>query len=212
MNLHQINFIQIILLILIINYQAYLHVSQTKLINNLIQNNNLTPIMRQNIDMIIYHNYKNKTNTDAYLFYKKNYKLFRAVRFDVLKLYAQTGLIKAIRKFNGKSNFYQYSKIYVNSEMLKCISENNFNILPHSLKSSNKISKYTKLKYYITSFGSTNAEDEWKLNDVNIKIYNQDDGVTNKLLNIQIILNKFEPKIKRTFKSCFFMTLKLFLK
>ena len=70
MNFTLIIFIHIFLLINI-NCLAYLHVSQTILINKLIQNNNLTPIMRQKIDKIIYHNYKNKTSSDAYHFYKK---------------------------------------------------------------------------------------------------------------------------------------------
>lgn len=203
-------FIFIQVLLFSVNCLAYLHASQTSLINKLIQNNNLTPIMRNQIDAILYYNYKNKTSSDAYIFYKKNYKLLKNVKMNVLNLYAQTGLIKSIKKFNGQSNFYNYSKIYINSEMLKCISEHQFNILPHSLKTSHKIPKYIKSKYNIINFGSTNTEDEWKLDDITSIIYNQDyNNVNNKLLNVQIVLNKLDPKIKRTFNYRYDSNLKI---
>jgi hypothetical protein len=211
MNLILVIFIQIILLIVLnINSLAYLHVSQSMLINKLIQNNNLTPIMRQQIDIIIYDNYKNKTRSDAYIFYKKNYKLLKNVRINVLNLYAQVGLLKSIKNFNGKSNFYNYSKRYVNSEMLKCISEHQLNLLPHYMKSSNKIPKNIKSKYNIMYFGSSNGEDEWKLDDITSIIYNQNDNIiNNKLLNIQIVVNKLEPNIKRTFNYRYDSNLKI---
>ena len=201
MNFVLLIFIQLTLLLTFnINCLAYLHISQTILINKLIQNNNLTPMMRHKIDQIMYYNYKNKTKSDAYVFYKKNYKLLKNVKLDVLNLYAQTGLYRSIKNFNGKSNFYNYSKIYINAEMLNCISEHQFNILPHRLKSSHKIPKYIKSKYNIMYFGSTNSEDEWKLDDLNMINYNNEAIINNnQLLNIHIILNKLDPKIRRTF-------------
>lgn len=195
------NFIQLIIVVIFnINCLAYLHISQTILINKLIQNNNLTPVMRHKINTILYYNYKNKTRSDVYIFHKKYYKLLKNIKIDVLNLYAQNGLFKSIKNFNGKSNFYNYSKIYVNAEMLQCISDHQHNILPHRLKSSNKISKYIKSKYNIMYFGSTNSEDAWKLDELDIKNYNKNDyTLNNQLLNIHIILNKLKPKIKRTF-------------
>lgn len=184
------------------NCLGYLQLEQTILINKLIQNKKLTPIMRQRIDKIIFNNYTNKTRSDAYIFYKKNYKLLKNVKKNTLNLYAQTGLIKSIKKFNGKSNFYNYSTIYIKSEMLKCISDHQFNILPHHIQTSRKISKYIKSKYNIMKFGSTNSEDEWKLDNINVLAYNKnyDSENNNQLFNIiQKILNNLDPKIKRTF-------------
>jgi hypothetical protein len=187
---------------------GYLLPKQIQLINTLLQNKNLTPDMRIMINKIIYNNYKNKITYDSNKFYQEHYKILKScnvLKKDVLDLYAQTGLLKAINNFNGKSNFYNYSKIYVKSEILKCISEHKFNILPHRIKSSNKIPKYIKEKYNILYIGSTNHEDEWKYKSNNNIDTNYDTDTdtntnTNKLSNINMIVENLDPKIKRTFK------------
>jgi hypothetical protein len=199
---------QILISLLIISKSlAYLNYDQTILINKLIQNKNTTPKMRIYINQIIYHNYKNKTYLDANLFYRENYKIIKTKK-HILNLYAQTGLVKSIEKFNGRSNFYNYSKIYIRSEMLKCISDYNSNNLPHRIKTSNKIPKYIKKHYDIISAGSL---DEWKFDKASALSYNKYNyfdsnhlnnnhfNINDKLLQINLILQKLEPRVKRTF-------------
>jgi len=192
---------------------AYLNYDQTISINKLIQNKNTTPKMRIYINQIIYHNYKNKTRSDAIIFYKENYKVIKTNK-DILNLYAQTGLIKSIEKFNGRSNFYNYSKIYIRSEMLKCISDYNSNSLPHRIKTSNKIPKYIKKQYDIISAGLL---DEWKFDKASALSYNkfiQTDttdviNTNDKLEQINLILQKLDPKVKRTFNYRYNYDLKI---
>ena len=139
----------------------------------------------------------NKTISDANIFYRDNYKLFQGNKKKILIPYAQIGLIKSIENFNGKSNFYNYSKIYIRSEMLKCISDHRFNILPHKIKSSSKIPRYIKEKYDVAIIGSNN---EWQFDKYNINGYKYNYDHLNKLSNVNLIVDNLEPKMKRTFK------------
>jgi len=178
--------------IYLINYylvSAYLTSSQWFKINKLLNGN--TPIeIKNKLKYIIFNKYKNKTISDALLFKKKYLYSFKDIKNDEIKLYAYTGLLKAINMYKsnisyGYSNFYNFSQIYIKSELYKCIADRDCNILPYYYRKKN-----IKNKYKIQFLGN----DEWIIDKYNPKQINY--------INIDHvfkIINTLDPSIKRTF-------------
>ncbi len=73
---------------------------------------------------------------------------------QILLRYGYMGLWKAIKNYNGSSNFYKYSNIYVSSELKRGLSDikSNF-ILPHRLRVNKEFMKNQNMSnFYVTSF------------------------------------------------------------
>lgn len=72
----------------------------------------------------------------------------------ILITYGYIGLWKAIHKFNGSTNFYKYSNIYILSEFKRGLSDINTNfILPHRLRVNKQFLKLHNMSnFYVTSF------------------------------------------------------------
>jgi hypothetical protein len=88
----------------------------------------------------------------------------------------------------GYSNFYNFSQIYIKSELYKCIADRNYNIIPYYHRKNKN--NYEKNKYKLQFLGN----DEWIIDKYNlIQINNVNiDHVFN-------IINTLDPSIKRTF-------------
>lgn len=138
-----IYFFQIINCLHLNNYQI-------NLINKLIQKPSLTYKQRHTINIILYKAYEKyaiKKAIDFKLIHK--YKC-SDINLDELILDSKIGLYKAIRKFNGKFNFINYSSFYIKSELLKAITNKySLSMVPkkYRMKSKLAISK-KELKQY----------------------------------------------------------------
>lgn len=73
---------------------------------------------------------------------------------NIVMRYGYMGLWKAIRKFNGTSNFYKYSDIYISSEFKRALSDLNTNyILPHRFRINKEFLKTNNMSNFrVTSF------------------------------------------------------------
>jgi RNA polymerase sigma factor (sigma-70 family) len=180
------------ILINLINFtNSYLTNYQWSLINKIIINKNTPLEIKNKVNEIIFNNYKDKVSYESHLFRKKNFKHLRKIQLDEIKQYGYLGLFKAIKNYNGYSNFYSYAKIYIHSELLRSISElSNTNLEPHKYKSQNILkNNFTKINY---------GNDEWLMEKFAKK------NTYNKINNLQIyeihetILN-LEPFTKKIF-------------
>ena len=171
---------------LIIVVKAYLTVPQWKLINSIIINKQTPFEMRHKVNNIIFNNYYNETIYQSYLF-KKKYDLLTHPFSKEIDHYAFIGLGKAIHNYNGKHNFYKYSKINIHYELIKSFSELiNTNILPHSIKSNKKMI-INKKKYDI----------HYKNED--ILLFSKNENVNNLKDDIKEIINYLDEKLQIIF-------------
>lgn len=167
---------------------SYLTHEHWLIIKNLKQNINTPDFIHNKIDKIIYTNSYNSTTYEAYLFRKKNWKHLKRINKKEIESYACMGLLKAIKNYNGKYNFYNFAKIYIHSELVKSISElTNPNLLPHRYRTQYKYKNLlNKNKVY-------NYDNEILIVD---KINNIDELNKDNIYNI---VNNLDSDIKRTF-------------
>ena len=122
----------------------YLNNYQIKTITNLIQNPKLQPFEREKINKILYNAYINWSIKKAIDFKTLHKYKCKNIKIDELIFSSKIGLFKSIQKYNGKYNFINYSNIYINSELLKLLSEkHSLSILLKSIRRKNK-SKMSK--------------------------------------------------------------------
>ena len=99
------------------NTLAILSKPQWKLMEKYLQQPNLTPEIREVIDQTIFNHHiplAKKLCRDFTCFHKYKTKL---VQKDDLQFYSITGLYHATRKYNGRSNFVKFAKIYINGAL-----------------------------------------------------------------------------------------------
>lgn len=84
---------------------------------------------------------------------------------NVLLQYGYMGLWKAIQNYDGTSNFYKYSDIYVTSEFKRGLSDINSNfILPHRLRVNKGFLKSNNMSnFYVSTFSHIDANYEKSL-------------------------------------------------
>lgn len=133
----------IFLFINVINniYSLHLNSYQINLINNLVQNPLLQNKERTTINLILYNAYEKWAIKKAIDF--KNLHKYKCsnIKTEELIFYSKIGLFKSIKKYNGKYNLINYSSIYVNSELLKLVTEkHSLSTLPKSYRGKNKSS------------------------------------------------------------------------
>ena len=83
----------------------------------------------------------------------------------ILITYGYIGLWKAIHKFNGSTNFYKYSNIYILSEFKRGLSDINTNyILPHRLRVNKQFLKVNNMSnFHVTSFSHIHSDYDKKI-------------------------------------------------
>jgi len=102
----------------------------------------------QPIHDFIYSNHHNWTLHFTNTFVKQNKFYLNQNQQSELYVYATRGLLKAINKYDGYGNFYSYSKIYMNGELYKGISElGPMRLLPHNYRVNKKWKQKNKSKY-----------------------------------------------------------------
>lgn len=101
----------------------FLNIEQWNIIKKIIISNDKNSIVRRNINKIIYTHYDDWSYMKSFEF--KNLHYYKCKHIPLLELYGYSnlGLLKAIQNYNGKSNFTNYAKYYINGELLKGLTE-----------------------------------------------------------------------------------------
>ena len=202
---------KILYILLFINLvkSLYLNNYQIKLIKNLIQNPLLQNKDRAKINLILYKAYEKWAIKKAIDFKTLHRYKCNNIKTEELVLSSKIGLFKSIKKYNGKFNLINYSSIYVNSELLKVLTETySLSILPKSFRKKNKenisneeLNKYKNLLKTELSSQYTN----WRLNlmfvnkeDVLSKIIKKNEE-EEKIKKIEKITKNLSPFSKRIF-------------
>jgi RNA polymerase sigma factor (sigma-70 family) len=143
---------------------AFINQNQWTTINRLLVNKNTDAIMRNKLNQIIYTHYHNNTRYIATVFKQKHHYYLKNIQQTEVNHYAYVGLMKAIKKYNGRSNFYKYAEIYIQAELLKSITElSGINILPHKMKTMKmykSIVKSYKVNVFSKVFSNLDEENE----------------------------------------------------
>lgn len=140
----------VILFLLIQNVFSYLTPTQWTIIDNSIRYYRQMDSKEfiQPIHDFIYCNHHNWTLHFTNTFVKKNNFYLNKNQKSELYVYATRGLLKAINNYDGYGNFYGYSKIYMNGELYKGISDlGPMRLLPHSYRVNKKWKQKNKSKY-----------------------------------------------------------------
>jgi DNA-directed RNA polymerase sigma subunit (sigma70/sigma32) len=126
------------------------------LIKKILSNDKCTNEIKYNTKIIIFNNYYDWTKKITHLFIKNNKKIVKNIKFNDLNMYASSGLIKAINKFdytyndtyNNTSNFAKYALFYIKSDLYKGVSDlTPIKLLPHHYRINNKWKKNNKNLY-----------------------------------------------------------------
>ena len=197
---------KIIYILLFINLVKSLHLNnyQINLINNLIQNPMLQSKEREKVNLILYKAYEKWAIKKAIDFKTLHSYKCRNIKKDELILSSKVGLFKSIKKYNGKFDLINYSSIYVNSELLKTLTETySLSILPKSYRKKSKanISIEDSIKYKnLLDIDLSCQYANWKLN----LMFSNNEDVLGKIIkkneeeeNYKNILKSLSPFSKR---------------
>jgi hypothetical protein len=122
-----------------------LNLNQLETIKKLIINTDKNSQIRIKLNKIIYLYYDDWSYNKAIEFKKFHYYKCKNIPLIELYSYSNFGLCKAIKNYNGKSNFTNYANFYVTSELYKGLTE----LYPISIFS--KKERSTKKKIEISS-------------------------------------------------------------
>jgi hypothetical protein len=149
----------------------YLNINEWKFLNKHITNPTTSIFIRNKIDHIIYYYYDDWSYYKALKFKNFHNNKCKHIPINELYLYSNTGLIKAIKKYNGKNNFKKYAEMYINGELYKGLTE----LYPISNISKKERSK----KQNISDIDSVNRQkntktiivgyDDWLYDKLNVK-------------------------------------------
>ena len=135
-------YILFFLIIITTSYSLHLNSYQITLINKLIQNPTLTHPEKHKIHSILYKSYEKLAIKTAVDFKTKHKYKCANIKTEELILYSKYGLFKAIQNYNGKSGFAEYSNIYMQSELLKLLTDTYaLSSLPKRIRRTNWYSK-----------------------------------------------------------------------
>jgi len=101
----------------------YLSIHQWNTLKNYIIDPKIDINIRNKINKIIYYYYDDWSYYKALSFKNYHYNKCKHISLIELYTYSNIGLIKAIKKYNGKSNFTNYADIYINGELYKGLTE-----------------------------------------------------------------------------------------
>ena len=195
----------ILFILNLFRFVSTLHLNgyQLTLINNLIQNPLLQNKERERINLILYAAYEKWAIKKAYDFKTLHKYKCRHIQNEELVLSSKVGLFKSITKYNGKHSLTNYSSIYVNSELLKLLTEKHaLSVLPKKYRIKNKanFSKTELKKYnYLLNTKLSSQYEDWQIDlifvnkeDILSKIIqkNQEDDDIYNLLNSTTIFSK----------------------
>ena len=197
----------VILFLNIINRITSLHLNsyQINLINNLVQNPLLQKKERSTINLILYNAYEKWSIKKAVDF--KNLHKYKCtnIQLEELIFYSKIGLFKSVQKYNGKYNFINYSSIYVNSELLKLLTETySLTNVPKKYRSKSKtfFSENELNKYqFLLEKNLASQYKNWEIDSLFVK--NNKNEEANKIIqkytdinNLNIAIDNISPLAK----------------
>lgn len=169
-------------------YSLYLSHNQWNSIQTILQNRKISLEMRTTINKILFCAYENFAINQAYTFKKYHKQKCYNININDLILSSKLGLYKSVKKYKGASNFENYSRVYIQGELYKCLTDfHEINNIPKNIRKKRKSCltfmerrKYNKgLK---TSFVSTN--DYWRFDKIQLNRNN------NQNLDLNLDLDK----------------------
>ena len=185
-------------------YALHLNINQINMINNLINNPQLMETERKKINLILFKAYEKWAVIKAIEFKKFHKHKCSNIKNDDLILSSKIGLFKSIKKYNGKYNFINYSIIYINSELLKTLTEKySLSSIPKKYRCKNKsnFSKDELIKYKKLLNVKLSCEYEDKHLDL---LFNKNEDILSKLNKkykenelIEYLNNNLSPFTKR---------------
>ena len=116
-------YILFFLITIVTTSSLHLNSYQVGLINKLIQTPNLKHQERNTINSLLYKSYEKLAIKTAIEFKIKHKYKCANIKTEELILSSKIGLFKAVKKYNGKSDFAEYSNIYMKSELLKLLTD-----------------------------------------------------------------------------------------
>ena len=200
------NSLYILLIINLFKLLTSLHLSnyQLALINSLVKNPTLQNKEREKINLILYKAYEKWAIKKAVDFKTLHKYKCKNIRADELTLASKIGLFKSIIKYNGNYNLINYSSIYVNSELLKLLTEkHSLSLLPKSYRIKNK-SKFTKterMRYnFLLNAKLSSQYEDWQID----LIFANNEDILHKIINkndrddeVNDLFRKLPPMSKR---------------
>jgi RNA polymerase sigma factor (sigma-70 family) len=193
-------------------YTTYLTPTQSGLISTILQHNSTTFEMKQCIQKILVKKYYGHAFYLTKLFCENNPNLVRNIQRRELLQYAMIGLLHAARKYNGKSDFSKYLKIYITYSLYRGVTEcNSICLIPHRLR-VNKPWKLNNSRYYYCAIKGPirSLDDKYFIyEEDNNNHYNENERVLikNKVISIIDELDTFSKRMfylrydKDTFKK-----------
>ena len=102
---------------------AILNKKQWVFIEKCLQHPNITPVLRNEIENILFVNYLPLAYKEHSKFVNFHKYKSRIIVKDDLKHYSVIGLYHATRKYNGRSNFYKYAQTYIKGSLYKGLTK-----------------------------------------------------------------------------------------
>ena len=150
-------------------HNKYITPQQWIQIQKIIVNPETTYKMRNKINQVLYIYYDDWSFLKANEFKKMHKHKCHHISMNELYTYSNLGLIRAIKKYNGRSNFVKYAEIYVKGELYNAIT---------GLHPITSVSKNERMKKHnITDISYKKkllqtrflGDDEWLLDKLKIK-------------------------------------------
>ena len=187
--MHLLNiFLLLNLFIFVTSLSRYLNKSQFKVLNDIIITNNCK-ICKYKIEQILYKCFEGWAINQAYEFKKLHKHKCSNIFIDDLIISSKIGLLKSVKKYNGKSSFTNYAHIYVKSELLKTLTQHfSLSILPKSFRTKSKTNMTADDLILYKRFLTTQMihnDDTWQID----KIYYTNNNINNINNNINNINN-----------------------
>ena len=197
-------YILLLLNIIFVIESLHLTNNQIIMIKNLIQNPDLKLQEREKINLILYNAYEKFAIKKA-LDFKILHKFKCAdISKDEMILVSKIGLFKSIKKYNGKHDILHYSSIYINSELLRLLTEKySLSILSKKIriKSKKTLSKTELIKYKkLLNINLSVLYEPWQIDS----IFQKNEDILNKLHEkyeeiekLNFLYNELSPFTKR---------------
>jgi len=99
--------------------------NQWKILQSYIVSVDTTESMRQKIHYILFERHIPLVYGITNAFRNEHYRKSKNIGKDDMISYACKGLYDAVKKYNGRSSFVYYAKIYINGELYNCLTINN---------------------------------------------------------------------------------------
>jgi len=115
-------FITVLHLFFVFSNGLHLTSNQLQIINSLIKNKNLEVNQRNQINQLLYTSYEKWCIKRAQYFKQKHFFKCQNIHTSELVLSSKIGLFKAIKNYNGNSDFIYFSDFYVKSELFKTVT------------------------------------------------------------------------------------------